>query len=141
MAGANDFLRDSVMKEIFKGAAFTPASTLWVALFTASPGSSGAGTEVTTVGTGYNRVNKTTADWTTNGIGSFINNTAVVFTTAAATTWGTLTHFAIVDSSVSSAGVAATTFYFWSTLSTNHVVNTGDAVQFSSGQLTVAMSS
>ena len=47
MAGFTDYLEDKVLDHVFGGTAYTAPSTLYVALFTVSPGDDGTGgTEV-----------------------------------------------------------------------------------------------
>lgn len=138
MSGSNDGTRDELIKLYYKNASVTPPTTLWVHLFTANPNSAGGGTEVSTAGTGYAAIGVTTAGWTTNGVGSVINNAALVYTTNAAGGWGTVTGVAITDSSVHAAG---STYKFWAPLTASVTVNAADIVQFSSAALQVAFSS
>jgi hypothetical protein len=137
MSGFNDFLRDSLVKTIFQNAAYTTVGTRFVALFTANPNSAGGGTEVSTVGTGYNRMPMSTANWTTNAIGGVTNNAAIQFTNNAPGGWGTVTGVAIIQTSVTGAG----NYEFWGPLTANVTVNAGDIVQFSSASLTITLTS
>lgn len=134
MANVSDFLRDAEIKRLMMSSAYTPPTTHWIALYTVAPGSGDAGTEVSTVGTGYNRMPLTTADWTTNAVGRVINNTGISYTTAAAAAWGVVVAAGIRDAS--NAG----NLLFHATVST-FSVSSGDAVSISSGGIVLTFTS
>lgn len=87
--------------------------TPWLALFTAAPSDTGGGTEVSTSGTGYARVN-TSGMWGTpsGGPGAVANSTLIAMGTATAN-WGVVTHWGIYDASIGGNLLAwAPTSYF-----------------------------
>ena len=91
---------NSVGSELFGGTAHAAVATWHVALFTASPGSGGAGTnEVSTSGTAYARVavtNNATNFPATSALAG-ANGTAITFPTSTAA-WGTITHVGLCAS-------------------------------------------
>lgn len=107
MASATNFLENRIVDWLLRGQAFTPPSTVYVALFTSPTTEAGGGTEVS--GGGYARVavpctlaawsgtqgpNTTTPSSGTGGQTS--NNNAITFPVATAP-WGTVTHVALYN--------------------------------------------
>src|SRR4051794_38077950 len=78
----------------------TALSAVYVALYTANPTDSSAGTEVS--GGSYARVDSKTK-WATPSAGSVSTNADLVFPTASAD-WGTITGFALRTESSGTAG-------------------------------------
>ena len=142
MAAMSDYLENKLVDFLFRAQTFTPPATLYVALYTANPTDSSAGTEVT--GGSYARVavasslanwagtqsaGSTTASSGTNGTTS--NNNAITFPAPTAN-WGSVTGTAIMDAST------AGNMWFFGALGTAKTVNNGDAApSFAAGQLTV----
>jgi hypothetical protein len=102
---------------------FTPPATIYVALFTVSPGPAGGGTEV--AGGGYGRQTATFAS-PSNGQTS---NTADIFFPIATAPWGTIVAFALFD-----ASSGGNMLYFGS-LSTPRYIDVNDQLKFPMGQL------
>jgi hypothetical protein len=130
MAGSKvDAFEARLLDHIFKGGA-TPAltalSTVYVALFTAAPSDSAAGTEVT--GSAYARQAAASAVWTRTA-GSITTNAEVAFP-AVTTSAYTVVGWAIFD-----AVTAGNMLYWGDTTST--VMNVGDVPRFAAGALTV----
>lgn len=142
MAAMTDYLENKIIDQIFRGQAYTFPTTLYVALFTANPTDSAAGTEVT--GGSYARVAvvaslanfagtqsaaSTTASTGTTGTTS--NNGTVTFPAPTAS-WGVITGIAICDAA--SAGNQL----FFGALTTSKTVNNGDAApSFAAAALTL----
>ncbi len=131
MAALSDYLENKLIDFAFRGQAFTPAATLYAALFTAAPGDAAGGTEVS--GGSYARVAVTAsmANWAgTQAAGSTVassgtsgttsNNVAITFPAPTAN-WGIVTHVAFFDASTSGNE------YCYSVLTTPKTVNNGDA--------------
>lgn len=136
MAALSNYLESALVDHIFRGTAFshtTPAS-FYVALYTAAPSDAGGGTEVTIGANNYARVAVTRAagSWAatdgSNGVTS--NVSAITFPTPSGS-WGTVTHFGILDAS--SAG----NLLFHGALTVQQTINTGNTVSFSAGQLQI----
>lgn len=150
MSAMSNTLENKLIDWFFRGqaigitgasaAAGTGPTSLWVALFTATPSDTGGGTEVT--GGSYARVQVTSslANWSgTQSVGSTTassgtggittNNNAITFAEPTAN-WGTITSFGLFDAS--SAG----NLLVWGALTANKVVNDTDAApSFAAGAL------
>lgn len=143
MAAASDFLENRLVDHILRGQAFSHNSpaNLFVALYTAAPNDAGGGTEVS--GNAYARVQvsralaswagtqgagTTTASSGTGGVTS--NNAAITFPTPTGS-WGTVTHFAILDAATGG------NMFFHGALTTPQTINTGNTVSFAAGQLVI----
>jgi hypothetical protein len=103
--------------------------TPFLALFTADPSDSAAGTEVT--GGSYARQPASSSSkWAAPAAGSVTTNAVITFPTASAN-WGTVTGFALMSA------VTGGTLLMWGTLTASKVVNSGDTASFAAGQLTL----
>jgi hypothetical protein len=120
--GVSAVLGNSVLDHTLKGVYET-----WVSLHTAVPVAGGASNEVT--GTNYARELVNPTDWTTPASSASSNAVAVTFNTAGSN-WGTVTHVGIF--SASSGGSPL----WWGALAASRVVNTGETLSFSIGNLT-----
>ncbi len=132
MGALTNYLEDAIVGHLFRGAAFTAPTTLYIALFTAAPGEAGGGTEVT--GGSYARVSVANASlqWaaTAAGNGTTSNVNAITFPAPTAN-WGSVTHWAIMDA----ASVGNMLAY--AALTTAKTINNGDAApSFAAGALT-----
>lgn len=144
MTAMSDALENQLCDALFRAQSFSAPTALWVALFTATPSDSGGGTEVSTSGTGYARVNlapsltnwagtqaagSTTVSTGTNGTTS--NNVAISFP-APTGNWGSITSFGIFSSQTGG------TLYWWGALTVAKTVNNGDASpSFQPGALSI----
>lgn len=142
MASMTDYLENKLTDFLFRGLAYTPPATWYVALFTAAPSDTGGGTEVS--GSSYARVGlaSSTANWAaTNGAttttnpssgtgGTTSNNSVLTFPTPSGS-WGTVTHFALFDASTSG------NMLFWGALSSSlAVTGSSTPVSFAVSALT-----
>ena len=133
MSALSDYLEDKIRMHVFRTGTFTKPSVLAVALYTAAPGETGGGTEVS--GGSYARVQRDPLDanWTaasaTNGL---TDNAAALTFPAPTANWGSVTHLAILDAT--SGG----NFMVYGALTTPKTVNSGDpAPAFAAGALSV----
>lgn len=139
MAAMSDYLENKLIDALLRGQSFTFPTTVYIALFTANPTDSTAGTEVT--GGSYARVavtcslanfagtqsaGSTVASTGTGGTTS--NNTVITFPTPSAN-WGTVTGVAVMDASTSG------NVLLFGALSASQVVNTGNAPSFAAAAL------
>jgi len=122
----SNFLETEILDHVFAGAAYTAPSTHYLALFTAAPGETGGGTEVS--GGAY--VRKAVA-FTTSG-NTTSNNAAVEFPTASAS-WGTVTHVGVFDAS-SSGNLMA-----YATLSASKAIASGDVFRVPNADLDITL--
>ena len=133
MSAMSDYLEDKFRTHVFRTGTFTKPSVLAVALYTAAPGETGGGTEVS--GGSYARVQRDPLDanWTaasaTNGL---TDNAAALTFPAPTANWGSVTHLAILDAT--SGG----NFMVYGALTTPKTVNASDpAPAFGIGALSV----
>ena len=121
-----NFLETEILDHVFAGAAYTAPSTKYIGLFTAAPGETGGGTEVS--GSAYARQ---TMAFTTSG-DTTSNNAAVEFPTATGS-WGTITHVGIFDASTSG------NLMVYATLTASKAITTGDVFRVPSGDLDITL--
>jgi len=121
-----NFLETEILDHVFAGAAYTAPSTKYIGLFTAAPGETGGGTEVS--GNGYTR--KSIAFATSGATTS--NNAAVEFPTATGT-WGTITHVGVFDAATSG------NLMVYATLTASKTVASGDVFRVPSGDLDITL--
>lgn len=126
-----NFLENELLDHILSNATYTGPATTFVALYTADPGETFAGTEVT--GGSYARVSYTNnvANWPAASGGSKSNANVIDFGTATAN-WGTITHVALADASSAGNGL------FYGALTASKTVNNGDGFKFLATKLVVA---
>ena len=124
----SNFLETEILDHVFAGAAYTAPTTLYLALFTAAPGETGGGTEVSTSGTAYAR--QTVAFTTTGNTTS--NNAAVEYPTATAS-FGTVTHVGVFDA------LTAGNLMAYATLSSSKAIDTGDVFRVPTGDLDITL--
>lgn len=122
MSAMSDYLEGQIRAHAFRTASWTKPAVLAVALYTAAPGETGGGTEVT--GGSYARVqrNPLDANWTAaSATDGLTDNAASLDFPAPTANWGLITHFAILDATT------AGNFYIYGALTTSKTVNNGDA--------------
>lgn len=133
MSAMSDYLEGQLRAHLFRTASFAKPSVLAIALYTAAPGETGGGTEVS--GGSYARVsrNPLDANWTAaSATDGLTDNAASIDFPAPTGNWGSVTHLAILDAT--SAG----NFLFYGALATPKTVNNGDAApSFAAGALDV----
>ena len=129
MAGFSDYLETKVLDHVFGGTAYTAPTTLYVALFTAAPTDTGGGTEVSTSGTAYARQ---TITFTTSG-GTTSNTSAVEYSTATGSGFGTVVAMGIFDASTSGNLLA------YGTLTTSKSVSAGDVFRFNASAIDITL--
>lgn len=137
MGSFGDFLEAELLDHVFGAAAYSAPATLYVALYTATPGDANAsGTEVT--GGSYARVAVTNnaTNWpAASGTSPSTkqNGTAITFPAPTAN-WGVVVAFAIYDAATVGNELA------WGALSVNKTINNGDAApSFAAGALTITL--
>lgn len=136
-----DFLENKLADHLFRTTTYSQPATLAIALFTAAPGETGGGTEVS--GGSYARVanNPANGNWNatqggtsgaSSGTGGLVDNAgAITFPTPTAN-WGSVTHFAILDAT--SGG----NMLIYGALAQAKTVNNGDpAPSFAAGALDI----
>ena len=130
MAGSfSDYLEDKVLKHVFTNTSYTPATTLYVGLFTAAPSDTGGGTEVS--GGSYAR---TAVTFSVSGTTTLCTNSAAVEFPTASASWGTVVAVAVFDASTSGNMLA------WADLTTNKTIDSGDVFRIATGDLDITLS-
>ena len=123
-----NFLETEILDHVFAGAAYTAPGTHYLALFTAAPGETGGGTEVTTSGTAYAR--QSVAFTTT---GNTTSNTASVEYATATASFGTVTHVGVFDAATAGNLMA------YAALSSSKAIETGDVFRVPTGDLDITL--
>jgi len=121
-----NFLETEILDHVFGGAAYTAPSTLYMALYTAAPGETGGGTEVS--GGAYAR--QSVAFTTT---GNTTSNSAAVEFPSATANWGTITHVGVFDASTGGNLMA------FATLTSAKAIETGDIFRVPTGDLDISL--
>jgi len=122
----SNFLETEILDHVFGGAAYTAPTTLYLALFTATPGETGGGTEVS--GNGY--VRKAVA-FTTSG--NTTSNTSAVEYPTATGSFGTVTSVGVFDASTSGNLMA------FAALSSSKTIETGDVFRVPAADLDITL--
>lgn len=129
MGALSNYLEDAWLKTL-KGTAFSVTSgNIHVALYTATPGETGGGTEVS--GGSYARQSVTAANWSAVSAGepSTIDNAANIQFPTATADWGTITSGGVLDALTSG------NLLYFGALTQSKVVNNGDTFKFNTGDL------
>ncbi|MBN2271204.1 MAG: hypothetical protein JXN61_11360 [Sedimentisphaerales bacterium] len=130
MGSFSNYLEDELLDHVFGKGSFTPPP-IYVALSTADPLDSGSGLAEPS-GSGYARVQTTEADWNAASGGAIDNVNAITFNEATGS-WGTITHFALMDAA--SGG----NLLIHGALNTSKSISSGDTVKFAAGDLDVSL--
>lgn len=125
----SNFLETEILDHVFGGAAYTAPSTLYLALYTAAPGETGGGTEVSTSGTAYARQS---VAFTTSG-NTTSNTSAVEYPTATGSGFGTVTHVGVFDAATSGNLMA------YATLSSSKAIAAGDVFRVPAADLDITL--
>lgn len=123
-----NFLETEILDHVFAGAAYSAPGTHYLALFTAAPGETGGGTEVTTSGTAYAR--QSVAFTTT---GNTTSNTAAVEYATATASFGTVTHVGVFDAATAGNLMA------YAALSSSKAIDSGDVFRVPTGDLDITL--
>jgi hypothetical protein len=113
-SGLSNFMAGKVIDHLFRNQAYTPPSTVYVALFTTMPTRSTAGTEVS--GNAYARQSLALS---AASAGLTDNTSLITFPTASGGNWGTILGIGIMDAST------AGNLLWFGTLTASRVVNDG----------------
>lgn len=123
----SDYLEDAVLDHVFRNTALTSPTTVYVALYTATPSDAGGGTEVS--GGSYAR---TAGTFGAASGGAIANSSAVTFPQASGS-WGTVTHFGIFDAQTDGNLLA------WAALDTGKAIGADDTAEFAIGDLEITL--
>lgn len=133
-AALTNYAEDAIVKHFYRTGSFTKPTVMAHALYTATPGEAGGGTEVS--GGSYARVDNPPLDgnWAaTSGSNGTTSNVGDIVYPAPTANWGTITSTAQLDNT--SGGNMLT----YGSLTTSRVVNNGDAApKFAASAFSVA---
>ena len=127
----SNYLENALLDHIFGNATFSTPAEVYVALFDADPGETGAANEIS--GNAYARVATSGSHWNSASGGSLTNALDIQFPQASGGSWGTITHFGIFDSG--STG----NFLGGGSLNSSKAVAEGDTPKFSAGDITITL--
>lgn len=127
MAKLSDYLENKIINHMLRNQAYTPPTTVYVALFTTATADDGSGTEVS--GGSYARQ---VAGLSAASSGASSNVSDITFPTATAD-WGTVTHMALMGA------LTAGEMLMHSILGTSKTIDNGDIFKFNAGSLDVTM--
>ena len=131
--GICDGLANELLDHVFKTAEHTPDTHLYVALFTASPTDAGvAGTEC--INGAYAR--EIMDVWDVAATGASENTNAITYTTATAS-WGTVTHFCMMNHLDAAESISNT--LIWGTVDPNKLVGIDDIAEYAAGALDITL--
>lgn len=140
MSALSNHLENKVLDHILRGTAFTAPLSVHIGLLTAAPDDTGGGVEVS--GGGYARAevvsgaaawNNTQGNTTgaSTGVDGTIENAATIAFPTPSAGWGTVTHFAVYDAATGG------NLLFYAALTSPKTINSGDAVSFAAGALSL----
>ena len=132
-----NYLEDKVLNHVFGGTAYTAPSTLYVGLFTAAPGETGGGTEVS--GNGYARQSAAMSVSGTSPTEAD-NDAAIEFPTATGNQ-GTISHAGVFDASTGGNLLAYAELTDPADFSTAlpKTITTGDIFRIAAGNLKIRL--
>jgi len=135
MANFSDKLENDIINHFFMNATVTPASALFLALFT---GSAGLEANLPTEEVSGGAYTRATVTFTTATVGTSENEATVTWAEATAD-WGTLSHVAIVDSLDGTQYGTSVDVLMWGTLTATKAVGTGDTFRIAAGDLDISV--
>ena len=130
MGSFSNFWENEILDHLFGKGSYTPP-TIHVGLSTADPGDDGSGLSEPS-GNGYARVQTSGGDWNAASGGQLDNANDITFDQATGS-WGTVTHFALMDAATGGNMLAH------GTLSQSETINSGDTAKFAAGDLDVSL--
>lgn len=122
----SNYLENKVLLHVFGATSYTAPTTIYVGLYTSDPGETGAGTEVS--GGSYARQS---AAFTVTG--NLATNTSAIEFPTATTSWGTITHVAVLDASTSGNVLAS------AALTASKTIGSGDVLRINAGDLDISL--
>lgn len=135
MGSFSDYVENKILDYIVGKTSFTMPTT-YVALCTADPTDAGTGASMSEVtnANGYARVTTAGVDWVAAAAGANSNANEVTFPEASGS-WGTITHFAILDSGTHGAG----NMIAHGALDVSKPIGDGDVARFAAGAIDITL--
>lgn len=129
MSALSNYAEKLVLDWLMTTGSATRPTAWYVALYTSAPSDSGGGTECS--GGGYSRQSVTFDP--ASSPGGTTQNTGTVTFTASGSSWGTITHLGLFDSSTGG------NLLWHGALTASKTVDDGDILQFSAGNIDLAL--
>lgn len=131
----SDYLETALLDQIVGKTDYT-MPTAYIALCTADPTDAGTGASMNEVANAnnYARVSTAGGDWNAAASGSIDNANEIAFPQASGS-WGTVTHFAILDSTTHGAG----NMLAHGALDSSKAIGNGDTPKFAASALTITL--
>lgn len=133
MGSLTDYGENALLKHLAKEAAYTPAATIYLALATASPGETATGASMNECANSGSYA-RTAITFGASSSRRVTQNATVTFPTASGS-WGTVTHWAIVDSTTYGAGNVLA----YGAFGTSKSIVTGNTPSVASGEVWVEL--
>lgn len=130
MGSFSDYWENEILDHIFGKGSYTPP-TIYVALSTADPTDDGSGLSEPS-SSGYARKQTSASDWNAASGGALDNANEIAFNEATGS-WGTVTHFALMDAASGGNMLAH------GALSQSKTIGSGDTAKFAAGDLDVSL--
>lgn len=127
MAALSNYLENALINATLRNTGFTSPTTVFVGLFLTDPTDAGSGTECS--GASYAR-KVMTFGAPSNGVS--VNSAAVEFDQAT-TSWGTITHFGVLDA------VTSGNLLYHGALTASKVIDNGDVFKFATSAVSVTL--
>ncbi|RYZ93562.1 MAG: hypothetical protein EOP06_00540 [Proteobacteria bacterium] len=140
MANATNTLENNILTHLLRTGSWTKPTNLYLALFTTAPSDTALGTEVSASGTAYARLNVSPADATwsaptdASGAQQSSNVNQLEFTEAS-TSWGTVSHGALMDISTGGSASNMLLHFAWTAPKT---IAGGDQLVIKANQLKIS---
>jgi len=131
MAALSSYMANKIIDHMYRNQAFTPPSTVYVALFTASTGLSTNNPSAEVSGNGYARQ----AIALDPASGGATANTADIEFPVATGSWGTITHVAIVDHPSNTTWGTNVNVLAYAAVSPNQAIASGNIFMLPAGNV------
>jgi hypothetical protein len=127
MAAMSNYLKQALINESVRNTGYTPAGTVYIALYTATPTAADTGTELST-----GSYARRSIAFIAPTLGVTSNSALITFPTSTAN-WGIVTHFGIRDS------LTAGNLLYYGTLTTARTLVTGDTLTVPIGNIVLTL--
>ena len=136
MANLSTYFKNKIIDHLLRNQAFTPATTVYVALFTANTGMESNAPSAELSGGAYARKAISLA----SASGGATENSAELDFGVASADWGTITHVAIVDHLTNTTWGTNVNVLMFGALTVAKTVSNGDGFKILSGELDISFS-
>jgi hypothetical protein len=127
MAAMSNYLENALVNATLRNTSYTTPTTVYVGLYTTDPTDANTGTEVS--GGSYARI---AATFAAPSNGASVTSADVTFPTCTST-WGTVTHFGILDA------LTTGNLLYHGALTASKTITTGDVLKMVAGNLSVTL--